>query len=74
MPEWLHLLFTRSARVAGYRWVKEAHTEAALDWLRKISHENGIVKAMIEEEAGRNPAIKAALSPKVEHIRRRPKP
>ena len=74
LPEWLHDLFGRSARVAGYKYIKEAHAEAAIAWLRKLSHENAIVMAMIEQEARTNPAIRAALSLKIENIRPRTKP
>lgn len=62
LPAWLHVVFKNASGVAGYRFVKDAHEEASIDWLRKKAKENAIVKAMLDEEAKKNPEIKLALS------------
>jgi hypothetical protein len=62
LPKWLHLLFPRVSSAAGYKFVRFAHEEASIEWIRKKMAESAVVRALVEEASKENPEIGAALS------------
>lgn len=73
MPIWAHPLVVKVAALTDSE-IGAAYTDAIMDWLKRSSKTNEIVKMFLESEAKKNPELRAALegnAPAINPIRKR---
>ena len=59
----LHDLMATAASIADVQ-VGEAYTEAAIEWLRKQSASNSIIRSLIEQKCSGNTELRALIGKK----------